>query len=622
MSKRIHFPPYPNQQVAAEIQDEEIEAIPGALDTGLEEIDPITFSVIVARSEGIMSEMTETILATARNPILYGAKDFTCTLLSAKAKVLFMYDCLPVHVGTLAPALRWVLRTFGEDIHPGDVFVNNASFAGNAHAGDWTMFAPIFYEGEFVVWAVNKCHLIDIGCPLPTTGDAYASEIYQEGMHFPGVRLCRDHELIPDLVQFIAYNFRYSRQWYGDFLAQVGSLWVAEKRVMELCDRFGYGTVKGCFERVLGYGDQRMREQIRALPSASVQAEMLSEKLPDICPEGVNLKMSLSIDPEQGVIEFDYTDMPDQLDASYNLTYATARCSAIQGTLPMLDPDIPLNDGVMDHIHVKLREGSVAGIPEWPAGTHLATTGFCDTITNLVFKAWSKVLPERALAGMGEFSVSNLDGSGVDPENDDEPYGHQYYLAAGAGGATQGYDGLPHMFAPCIMGNMGYEFIETLELAVPNIIWEVSAVPDSGGPGRWRGGVSVGQRIQPIDHEMLIIFAATGYTNRPFGLFGGGPGSSDQHRIRDRATGETVVQLGSAGSARVGPEQEWVAQTSGGGGFGDPAERDPRAVVDDVRDGFVSLETAREVYKVAVNTDSELFSVDVAETERLRAAQD
>lgn len=617
MPQLLNFPPYPNKRIAAEIEDDEIEGIPGALERGLEEIDPITFSVVVARAEGIMSEMTETILATARNPILYGAKDFTCTLLSARAKVLFMFDCLPVHVGTLAPALRWVIRTFGDDIHEGDVFVNNASFAGNAHLGDWTMFAPIFYGGKFVVWAVNKCHLIDIGGPLPTTGDAYAREVYQEGLHFPGVRLCKNHEMIPDLVQFIAYNFRYSRQWYGDFLAQVGSLWVAEKRIVELCDRFGYETVKGCFARVLSYGDQKMREQIGRLPKISVQAEMLSEKLPNICPEGVNLKLALSIDPEKGLIEFDYRDMPDQLDASYNLTYATARCSAIQGTLPVLDSDIPLNDGVMDHIQVKMRRGSVAGIPEWPAGTSLATTGFCDTITNLVFKAWSKVLPERALAGMGEFSVGNCDGSGVDPGTG-EAYGHQYYLAAGAGGATEGHDGLSHMFAPCIMGNMGYEFIETLELAVPNIIWEVRAIPDSGGAGKWRGGVSIGQRIQPVDHEMLIIYAATGYTNRPFALFGGQPGSSDQHWIVDRETGEAGPQLGSAGSARVGPDQEWVARTSGGGGFGDPAQRDPEVVRDDVRDGFVSLETAREVYRVALRTDSELYEVDRAETQRLR----
>ncbi|MBW2660279.1 MAG: hydantoinase B/oxoprolinase family protein [Deltaproteobacteria bacterium] len=618
MKQQIDFPPYDIGKIVNEIKDEELKKIPGALETGKAKIDPITFSVVLARAEGIMSEMTETILATARNPILYGAKDFTCTLLNAKAKVLFMFDCLPAHVGTLSPALRWVIRSFGDDIRAGEVFVHNASFAGNAHVGDWTMFAPVFYKGRFVVWAVNKCHLIDIGCPLPTTGDTAAGDIYQEGLHFPGVRLCRNHEEIPDIIRFIGYNFRYSKQWHGDFLAQVGSLWVAENRIIELCDRFGYDTVKGCFEETIRYGSRKMTEKLKKFPKITVEEEMMSEKIEGYCPDGVKLKVKLSIDPDRGKITFDYRDMPDQLQCSYNLTTATARCSAIQGTLPLLGTDIPLNDGALDHIEVLMRDGAIAGNPRWPVGTMIATTGFCDTISNLVFKAWSHVLPKRALAGMGEFSVANLDASGVNSQTR-ESYTHQYYLSGAGSGATEGYDGLPHMFAPCIMGNMGYEFIETFELAVPNIVWGVHAVTDSGGPGKWRGGVSMGQKIQPRDHEMLLIYAATGYTNRPFGLFDGLPGSSDDHWIVDHATGEEVRHLPNAGKAIVKPNEIWVAVSSGGGGFGDPAERDPEAVKDDVRDGFVSLEAARKIYKVVIDTEPELYAVDYTATFKLRS---
>jgi len=617
MTLNVDFPPYDPIKISADILDSEIEFIPGALESGKTDIDPIIFSIILARAEGIMSEMTETILATARNPILYGAKDFTCALMSARAKVLFMYDCLPIHVGTLAPALKWVIRSFKDDIHPGDVFINNAPFAGNAHAGDWTMFAPIFYKGKLVLWAASKCHLIDIGCPLPTTADVYAKETYQEGLHFPGVRICRDHKPIADLIRFIGYNFRYPKQWYGDFLAQLGSLWVAESRINDLCNRFGYDTIKGSLEKVLRYGDQKMIQEIKKFPKITVEAEMMSEKLEEFCPDGVKLKMKLSIDPDKGMIVFDYRDMPDQLQCSYNLTYATATCSAIQGTLPILDPSVPLNDGALDHIKVLLREGSVAGIPTWPVGTMVATTGFCDTVTNLVFKAWAKVLPDRSIAGMGEFSVANHDAAGTDPATN-EPYTHEYYLAAGAGGATEGYDGLSHMFAPCIMGNMGYESIESLELAVPNIVWDVFAVMDSGGPGKWRGGVSVGQIIQPVDHEMLLMYAATGNTNKPFGLFGGMTGSSDQHWIIDHKTGKKIRDLPNAGNTIVKPHEAWVATTSGGGGFGEIIERAPEAVRDDVRDGFVSLEAARDIYKVVIRTNTELFEVDYDETQKLR----
>jgi hypothetical protein len=405
MYDEIDFPPYGIEKLVDEILSEEIEAIPGALEIGKTKTDPITLSVVLARAEGIMSEMTETILAAARNPILYGAKDFTCTWLNARAKVLFMFDCLPAHAGTLSTALRWVIRSFEGDISEGDVFVNNAPYSGNAHAGDWTMFAPVFHEGKFVVWGVSKCDLIDIGCPRPTSGDVYAKEVYQEGIHFPGVRVCRNHEMIPDIIRFLGYSIRYFKQWYGDFLSQLGSLWVAENRIKELCDRFDYETVKRCFEETLKYGDRKMKEEISTFPAVTVEEEMTSEKMEGFCPDGVRLNVKLSIDPDEGLITFDYRDMPDQLQCSLNLTYAASRCSALQGTLPILDPSIPLNDGALDRIQVLVREGAVAGIPRWPAGTMLATTAFADTVSNLVSKTWARVLPDRAMAGMAESSV-------------------------------------------------------------------------------------------------------------------------------------------------------------------------------------------------------------------------
>jgi len=619
MQQEIILPPYDIKMVAEEIRDEEIEDIPGALETGKAEVDPVIFSVVYARIEGIMSEMTETILAAARNPILFGAKDFTCSLLDAAARVLSMFDCIPVHVGTMSPPLRFVIRAFKDDIHEGDVFLNNASYAGNAHVGDFTMFAPIFYKGKFVAWAASKCHLLDIGGHKPTSMDPMAKDIYEEGMHFPGVRLCRDHKMIPDLIRYIGYNFRYSRQWYGDFLAELGSLWTAESRMMELCDRFGYDTIKGCLAEMLRYGERQMIEEIKKLPKVTVEEEMKSECFVGFCPEGLMLKMKLSIDPDNALITFDYTDMPDQLLFSYNLSYATATCSALQGTLPLLSPTLPYNSGVLDRIKVKLREGALAGIPRWPVGTEVATVGLCDEVTNLVFKTWAKVLPHRALAGMGEHPAANFCGSGVDPRKENEPYGHLHYLAASAAGATEGYDGLPHMFGHCIMGNMGYEFIENHELAIPHIVWEISAVKDSGGPGKWRGGVAVSHRVQPINHDMTLIYCGTGHSWPPFGLDSGLPGTVADHWIIGLATGKVVEHLLNAGETICKPDQEWYAVTGGGGGFGAPMERDPEAVKDDVRDDFVSLEAARDIYKVVINTEPELYEVDYPATEKLRA---
>ena len=325
------LPPYDPRLMIDPLTDDEIAGVPGAVDRGQQDIDPVVFSVVYARLDGILSEMTETILTTARNPILYGAKDFTCTVMSPRAEVLSVHDCLPVHVGTMDPALRFLIRVFGEDVHEGDVFVNNAPFAGNAHVGDWTMFAPIFHDGALVAWAANKCHLIDIGAHVPGSTDATARDVYEEAMHFPGVRVCRDHQPIDDITRFLGYNIRYPQHWYGDFLAQLGSLWTAEKRIKALCERFGTGVVKGCFSGALDYGERRMREAISRLPAASVEVSMTGEVFEGFFPDGIPLKLRLQVLPEEGRIEFDYTDMPDQQAFGYNLTYATARCSALQG---------------------------------------------------------------------------------------------------------------------------------------------------------------------------------------------------------------------------------------------------------------------------------------------------
>ncbi|MGR8919948.1 MAG: hydantoinase B/oxoprolinase family protein [Gammaproteobacteria bacterium] len=612
------LPPYDPALIVDALLDEEIAGVPGALDAGEADVDPVVFSVVYARLEGILSEMTETILTTARNPILYGAKDFTCTLMSTRGEVLSMHDCLPVHVGTMSPALRFVIRAFGDDVHEGDVFVNNASFAGNAHVGDWTMFAPVFHDGRLIAWAANKCHIIDTGAHVPGNVDFYARDVYEEAIHFPAVRVCRAHEPLEDLVRFIAYNFRFPETWHGDFLAQLGSLWTAEKRLHELCERFSLATVQGCLAEALRYGERRMREEIARLPRAEVEVAMTGERIAGFFPDGVPLKLRLSIDPDAGRIVFDYTDMPDQQPFGYNLTYATARCSALQGTLPNLDPGIPTNDGALSRIEVKLREGAIAGIPRWPVGTSAATIALCDEVTNLVFKAWAEVLPGRGMAGMGEYCAANFFGSGH-AQSTGESYVHAFYLAASGGGAVHDHDGIPHMFGACIMGNMGYESIELVELARPLIVWDVSAVPDSGGAGTFRGAPGVSQTIQPRAHTMHLNYCGSGHTCPAFGLDGGAAGFGAAHRITEQASGETVVELDNAGSADVAPEQAWVASTGGGGGYGDPGKRAVAAVIDDVVDGFVSPEAAQATYRVCLSWRNGQWHHDEAATRALRA---
>ncbi len=582
------------------------------------QLDPITFSVINARIEGIVNEMTEVLLMTSRNPILYGCKDFSCSILTYDCKLMTMANSLPIHVVTIDSPLRAIPECFGEDIHPGDCFVNNDPYYGNSHVGDWTMFAPVFYEGDFICWSGAKCHLIDTGAYIPSNLDPLAKDVYEEAMLFPPMRLVKEYEEVPEMIRFIKHNFRYPEQWHGDFLAQVGSLWKGEKGIIKLCEKYGGNVLKQFQDELLAYGDRRMTEEIKSLPEGTWSIEALSEEIEPMASEGVLLKAKMSIDPTEAIITIDLTDMPDQLPWGFNLSEACSRGACISGSMPSLDPTLPRNDGVFRHFNIILREGAVAGKPMWPAATSCATISICDEVTNMILNLWEKVEPGRGHAGNGEETACVAATSGTDFRKDDEPYGHMYFLGASGGGASKGCDGWPSFFDNAIMGNMFLESIEISELKVPTLIWEVGIRTDSCGTGMWRGAPGTYHRIQPRHHTATFVPFATGHTSAPRGVADGEDGALAIHRIEKHATQEIVQKLKTAGTFYAREDEDWVAYANGGGGYGDPLDRDPEAVRDDARNYIISLEAARNKYGVVLYTEPELYGVDYEATTRLR----
>ena len=478
-------------------------------------LDPVIFAVIKARMDGIIIEMTETIIRTARNPILYAAKDFTCSILTYDGFLLTMANSIPVHIGCLDNSLWAVIKAFGNDIHPGDVFVNNDPYYGNNHVGDFTMHGPIFNEGELVAWASSLCHLIDVGAHVPSSSDGMAKDVYEEGMHFPPLRLCRNYQEIPEMIRFIKANFRYPEQWHGDFLAQIGSIWTADRRVKELCKKYGDRVIKQFQDEYLDYGDRRMLEEISKLPKGKWSIEASSEKIEPLCPDGVPLKLSMGIEPAEGLIYFDLTDMPDALPWGLNTSYATARAACMQGSLPSLDHSLPRNDGVSKHFKVYMREGALVGMPKWPASTSAATIAIADEVTNMVFNLWEQVKDGVGHSGGGEIGPMNCSLAGYEFRQNNEPWGHMNFLGVSGGPATKGYDGWPNWASSSVMGNLSVEQVELLELKSPEIVWELGAEADSGGAGKWRGGVGFFDRIQPRHTRMSGVPKGLGFTTAP-----------------------------------------------------------------------------------------------------------
>jgi N-methylhydantoinase B len=585
----------------------------------MEKIDPITFAVISARINGIISEMSEVLLRTSRNPILYSAKDFTCGILTGDAKLLTMVNGMPVHIYGLRNSLKGVVQAFGDDIHPGDCFVNNSPYHGNNHVGDWSMFAPVFYDGELIFWAASLCHLIDSGAYKATNLDSLAKDIYEEGIHFPPLRLLKDYKEIPDIVAFIKANFRYPEQWHGDFLAQVGSLWMGEQECLNLCKKYGNKVMKSFQHELLDYGDRRMTEEIKKLPKGTWAIEDQFEKVEPLAPDGLPLKVKVTISPDEAVITFDLTEMPDQLPWGLNCSRSTAEGACISGSMPSFDPSLPRNDGVYKHFKFILREGAVCGIPKWPVGTSMATVGVTDEVTAMIFRLWEKILPGKGHAAGGEINGAQCICSGTDFRHGNEPYGHLYFVAMSGGPASKGCDGWPSWLHNGAMGNQSLDSIELTELTSPVIVWEAGIATDSVGAGQWRGAPGLYHRIQPRRHTMNLVAVATGHTHPPRGAAGGKDGSLAETWIEDHDTQKKLRQLQNVGYYELKENEDWVAYCNGGGGYGDPFERDPEAVCDDARNSIISVKVARDVYGVVLDTNVELYKVDNDSTKKLRA---
>jgi N-methylhydantoinase B len=338
-----------------------------------------------------------------------------------------------------------------------------------------------------------------------------------------------------------------------------------------------------------------------------------------MAPEGLLLKLKMSIDPDAAIITLDLTEMPDQLPWGYNLSQATSRGACILGSMPSLDPTLPRNDGVFRHFNILLREGAVAGIPRWPIGTSLATVSLCDEVSNMVFRIWEQVKPGLGHGSGGMINASASGTAGTDFRHGHAPYGHFYFLAEGGGPASRGCDGWPCWIDNATMGNTYVESVELNELKVPNLIWECRIQTDSGGAGKWRGGPATCHRIQPRHQTITAVPYAVGHTSAPLGVAGGKAGCLADHWIEKHTTRAKVRQLRNVGIFQISEDEDWVVLDNGGGGYGDPLERDPKAVREDARNYIVSIEAARDEYGVILDTKPELYKVDYEATRKLRA---
>lgn len=572
-------------------------------------IDPIFTSVLQRRLKSITEEIGLTLLRTTRSPILSEARDFATGLYDARGQMLEQTEYIPVLAFALQPGCRAVIEAFGDDIHPGDVFMHNDVFSGGNQNNDVAIYRPIFHEDRLVAWAGVKGHQADIGGAVKGGYNPEAREVWQEALRIPAVRIIERGKLRKDLWTMIFANIRL-KIVEEDIKAQIGGTLVGERALRELLDQYGQQMILDHIEHLYDSTERMVRREIEAIPDGRYEGESFA--FYDGVNPGSKMRIKLAVIVEGSDITFDFTGSSPQTPGFVNAPYAATASALILTFLMLINPDMPHNAGLLRPIRIVNPEGSFLNA-SFPAATTFGNS-LTGPTSDAIFRAFSGALPQMVTAGWNRMLGFTL--AGHDPRRN-APYVDIMFLALkGGSGGTWNCDGYDHIGLINCGGGLLAQDYEMMELQDPHFLIKHEYATDSAGAGQWRGGLGV-ETIYRIDGDDVtgIVFGdGLEEEARGFGLFGGKPGGLNELVITQddkdyRPRGKEIVR-----GIRRGAVLRHVA--GGGGGYGDPLLRPVERVLDDLQNGYVSVEVARRDY--GVHVDPATLSLDPVATAAAR----
>jgi len=580
----------------------------------IEQMDPTLLAVLAHRFEAIVREMTNTLFRTGRSSILNMARDFSCSIITADDQLFAAAEGLQVHV--LGAGLQTAsMRELHPDLREGDAFLHNDPLLGNTHTADHTILVPVFVDGEHVFTTSAKAHQADCGNSEPSTYMAYAEDVYAEGgLVFPCVRVQEDYRDVEDVIRMCRRRIRVPEVWYGDYLAAIGAARIGERRVKEAVERYGIETIREFVGEWLDYSERRMDQAIRRLPPARLHGRSLHDPIPGL-PEGVEVNVSAEVDPAQGKVTFDLRDNPDCIPFGLNVSEACARGGCTIALLNCLEEDIPRNAGAFRRIEVLIREGSIAGGLVEPFSASVSTTNVLNRLINAAQSAFCEIGDGQGLAeGAGALGVGFAVFSGTHP--DGGPYVSEMVIGNNGGPASPHCDGWITYAMPDCSKTIYIDSVEMLERNYPLRFRSLRLLPDSGGAGRLRGGPASEVIYGPTETPLRAFYLADFAKNPPQGVLGGMAGMAASASVLDADGSDRVTE--PVGDSLLEAEQWIRGVEAGGGGYGDPLDRDPEAVLEDVLERWISRAAAGDVYGVVLIEDGGAPGVDVKATEARR----
>ena len=560
-------------------------------------IDQVALTVVDNYLTSCCRDMGVTMMTTAYSPIFNESLDFSCVIFDPAGNMLAQAEFCPSQIGTIKFTVDWTIEELGLDaFEEGDVVLHNDPYRGSGHVPEHMLLKGVFWEGELVAFVANVAHMSEVGAKTPGGLSGDATEIYQEGLLLPPVKIKRRGEDVDDIWKIILSNHRTPRVTLGDFRAMMGSLDMAEKRLHKLIADYGLDFVQAAASDLMAIAERRMRAEIEGIPDGVYTFEDAIED-DGITDHDYPMKLRLTV--AGGEIIADFTGSAPQAVGPVNAIYAVTASAIYNAFLHLTDPSIPRNEGCYRPFTIIAPPGTIVNC-SFPAPVAGGNTETSPRITDMVFGALQDAIPDRIAAACGGTSSPFLFG-GVDPRTG-EPYAHFHFEGVGWGG-RKGLDG--NNMVVTINGNCRNTPVEVFETRYPAFrIESYRLVGDSGGPGEFRGGLG-GERVFTVTvPEVTVSALLNRMKTEPWGVLGGGAGAVGGLWVRRGGSSEWrtfVDEFGtmspskfSGVTLRTGDQVKILMP--GGGGYGDPAARDRALVRRDVDEGFVSAEAARTVY--------------------------
>ncbi|MBI4317162.1 MAG: hydantoinase B/oxoprolinase family protein [Chloroflexi bacterium] len=573
-------------------------------------VDPVLVSVLQRRLKSIAGEISQALLRASRSPLQNQARDMGSGLMDARGGMLEQDEFRALFCFAIPRGCQHVVRFYGDDVAPGDVILHNDVFAGGQQLSDTGIYIPIFDGEQLVAWAATKGHQLDLGGPVPSSCNPLATEYYQEGLRIPPVKIYEKNVFKRDVWNLIFSNMRLREIIEPDMRAQIGACMLGQRRVQALVARYGHAAFFELVEAIYDSAERMMRKEIQAIPDGTYTGET------HITFDGIHedrtytIRVTVTVDGDEMLL--DYTGTSPQAEAYTNAPLSSSISAALNVVFMLVSPQVPHNEGSLRPVHFNIPEGCMLN-PRPPAATfygNFTSAPHADAI----FRAFAPALPQRVTAGWAKCHAWRI--TGWDPRRG-RRYGDILFVAfKGGAGASDGLDGFSNA-APIYSVSTLTQDYELFELQDPHFLIHHEYEVDTGGPGRWRGGLgnTTSWRFDGRDGVAIV----QGEDEGGYGVFGGRDGVPNRSRL--------IYPDGTTHATRCKeiikdplPPGTIVEQHSGGGGgFGDPLERAPEAVLEDVLDEFVSVEAAHRDYGVVI--DPAALEIDYAATEALRESR-